>query len=158
ARAAAEAKAHPATLRYSADPSGDGTWFSDWAAAEARETTAGLTGTLKVRTTLEPKLQEIAERVISDTLKEDGADRNASQAALVAMKPNGAVVAMVGGRDYKESQFNRAVQALRQPGSSFKLFVYLAALRNGFSPSDTIEDAPIDIGGWEPENYGGTYR
>src|SRR5262249_22538535 len=94
---------------------------------------------------------------IADTLKE-GADRNVSQAALVAMKPNGAVVAMVGGRDYKESQFNRAAQAQRQPGSAFKLFVYLAALRKGFSPSDTIEDAPLEIDGWEPENYGGRYR
>jgi 1A family penicillin-binding protein len=156
--AAAEAKAHPAMLRYSADPSGSGTWFSDWAAAEARETTGSIAGTLRVRTTLEPKLQDIAERVIADALKEEGADRNVSQAALVAMKPNGAVVAMVGGRDYKESQFNRAVQAQRQPGSAFKLFVYLAALRHGFSPSDTIEDAPLEIDGWEPENYGGTYR
>jgi penicillin-binding protein 1A len=157
-QAAADAKAHPAMLRYSADPSGSGTWFSDWAASEARETTGSITGTLRVRTTLDPKLQDIAEHVIADTLNAEGAGRNASQAALVAMKPNGAVVAMVGGRDYKESQFNRAVQAQRQPGSAFKLFVYLAALRNGFSPSDTIEDSPLEIDGWEPDNYGGTYR
>src|SRR5260370_42601876 len=78
----------------------------------------------------------------------------ASQGAIVAMGPDGAVRARVGGRDYRASQFNRAVDAIRQPGSSFKLFVYLAALRKGYSPQDTIDASPVDINGWEPDNYG----
>jgi len=74
------------------------------------------------------------------------------------MFPNGAVVAMVGGRNYQESEFNRAVQAMRQPGSAFKLFVYYAALRKGMSPRDRTEDAPFEIDGWSPENFDGRYR
>jgi membrane peptidoglycan carboxypeptidase len=81
--------------------------------------------------------------------------RGASQAALVAMRPDGSVVAMVGGRNYEESEFNRAADAQRQPGSTFKLFVYYAALRKGFSPDSTIDVSPVEINGWEPENYGG---
>ncbi len=73
------------------------------------------------------------------------------------MTPDGAVVAMVGGRDYSKSTFNRAVTAMRQPGSAFKLFVYYAALKAGLTPFDRIEDAPIEINGWSPENYGGGY-
>ncbi len=83
--------------------------------------------------------------------------RNA-QAALVAMRPDGRVVAMVGGKSYKESPFNRATQARRQPGSAFKLFVYLAAMRAGYSPDDMIEDRPITIDGWTPRNSDGVYR
>ena len=74
------------------------------------------------------------------------------------MRPDGRVVAMVGGKSYKESPFNRATQARRQPGSAFKLFVYLAALRAGYSPDDMIEDRPITIDGWTPRNSDGVYR
>ena len=81
-----------------------------------------------------------------------------AQAALVAMRPDGRVVAMVGGRSYKKSPFNRATQARRQPGSAFKLFVYLAALRAGYQPDDIIEDSPITIDGWSPANVDGVYR
>ncbi len=121
------------------------------AASEARETTGSITGTLRVRTTLEPKLQDIAERVIADTVAKEGAERNASQAALGRrMKPNGAVVAMVGGRDYKESQFNRAVQAQRQPGSAFKLFVYLRPrCATASRPRTRSRTPPLEIDGWE---------
>jgi membrane peptidoglycan carboxypeptidase len=73
----------------------------------------------------------------------------------VALRPDGAVLAMVGGRDYRDSQFNRAVEANRHPGSAFKLFVYLAALRKGLGPNDTIDAGPVEINGWEPENFGG---
>ncbi len=74
------------------------------------------------------------------------------------MTPDGAILAMVGGRDYGESQFNRVTQAKRQPGSLFKTFVYLAALERGFSPQSIMVDRPIQIGDWEPENYGGRFR
>ena len=82
----------------------------------------------------------------------------ASQAALVAMRPDGAVVAMVGGADYGQSVFNRAFQARRQPGSAFKLFVYLAALRHGFTPNDVIDDTPLDVNGWQPQNFDGRFH
>src|SRR5213075_2013099 len=88
----------------------------------------------------------------------NGRQRNASQAALVAMRPDGTVVAMVGGKDYARSQFNRAVQARRQPGSSFKLFVYLAALRQGATPETLVADEPVTVGKWQPENASGRYQ
>jgi membrane peptidoglycan carboxypeptidase len=98
-----------------------------------------------------------AKQAVGAVLNAEGARRHASQAALVAMRPDGAVVAMVGGRDYQKSQFNRAVNAQRQPGSAFKLFVYFAALRNGLTLDDTVDARPLDIKGWEPENYGGRH-
>jgi membrane peptidoglycan carboxypeptidase len=101
-----------------------------------------------VRTTLVPRLQQAAEQAVADGLRENATLR-VTQAALVAMRPDGAVVAMVGGRNYKESQFNRAVQAQRQPGSAFKLFVYMAALRSGRSLTDNIDASPVNIGGWD---------
>jgi penicillin-binding protein 1A len=110
---------------------------------------------VRVHTTLMPDLQALAERVIADVLSGPGAKRDIGQAALVAMRPDGAVLAMVGGRNYEDSQFNRAVDAKRQPGSTFKLFVYFAALRAGYSPGDTIDAAPLKIKNWQPENFGG---
>jgi penicillin-binding protein 1A len=80
-----------------------------------------------------------------------------SQAALISMTPDGAIRAMIGGRDYSKSQYNRATQSLRQPGSSFKMFVYLAGLEAGFTPDTVFEDAPITIGKWQPQNYDGKY-
>jgi penicillin-binding protein 1A len=80
-----------------------------------------------------------------------------SQAALVAMRTDGRVVAMVGGRDYQKNAFNRATQARRQPGSTFKLFVYLAALRNGYRPETPVDDTPLTVGDWTPQNYGKQY-
>ena len=105
-----------------------------------------------------PQLQALAEKVVAEALDREGAEAGASQAALVAMTPEGAVVAMVGGRDYAKSAFNRAATAMRQPGSAFKLFVYYAALKAGLTPRDRVDDAPIEIDGWSPENYGGGYR
>ena len=135
-----------------------GSWFADWVMQEARELAGPYRGTIKVRTTMVPRLQAIAEKVVAEALDREGADAGASQAALIAMTPEGAVVAMVGGRNYAESQFNRAATAMRQPGSAFKLFVYYAALKAGFTPRDRVDDAPIEIDGWSPENYGGGYR
>jgi penicillin-binding protein 1A len=92
--------------------------------------------------------------VIARRLKAEGRSKKVSQAALLAMAPDGAILAMVGGRDYNESQFNRATQAKRQPGSLFKLFDYLTAFENGFTPRSVMIDRPVQIGKWEPENYG----
>jgi penicillin-binding protein 1A len=150
---ASRAKAQPAALHLSGQASRAGIWFADWAAKEAGDVTGGFSGHMRVRTTLNPAMQKLAEQAVNDTLAREGAERHAGQAALVAMRPDGAVVAMVGGRDYKASQFNRAADAKRQPGSAFKLFVYFAALRKGMSPDDTVDASTLDIKGWEPENY-----
>jgi penicillin-binding protein 1A len=150
---ARRAKAQPAVLHLSGQASRAGTWFADWAAKEAGDVTGGFSGHMRVRTTLNPALQKLAEQAVNDMLAREGAPHHATQAALVAMRPDGAVLAMVGGRDYKASQFNRAADAKRQPGSAFKLFVYFAALRKGMSPDDTVDASPVDIKGWEPENY-----
>jgi penicillin-binding protein 1A len=150
---ARRAKAQPAVLHLSGQASRAGTWFADWAAKEAGDVTGGFSGHMRVRTTLNPAMQKLAEQAVNDMLAREGAQHHASQAALVAMRPDGAVLAMVGGRDYKASQFNRAADAKRQPGSAFKLFVYFAALRKGMSPDDTVDASPVDIKGWEPENY-----
>ena len=129
-----------------------GTYFADWVAPEAQKAFDADYGEVRVPTTLDADLQRIAVRAVANAPIGD------AQAALVAMRPDGRVVAMVGGRSYKESPFNRATQARRQPGSAFKLFVYLAALRAGYRPGDLIEDSPITIDGWSPANVDGVYR
>ena len=111
-----------------------------------------------LHTTVEPDLQAAAQSALTAVLNEAGQARNAGQAALVALDPGGAVRAMIGGRDYSDSQFNRAVQAERQPGSAFKPVVFAAAFENGLEPATAFRDRPIDIEGWSPENYGGDYR
>jgi len=155
---AAAAKADFGKLRLTAPTPRSGSWFADWISPQASEIAGASPGSTTVRTTLVPRLQRLAERVVTEALDEDGKTLGASQAALVAMTPEGAVVAMVGGHDYKTSQFNRAVTAMRQPGSTFKLFVYYAALKKGLTLSDRVLDAPIEIDGWSPENSGGSYR
>ena len=129
-----------------------GTYFADWIAPYAQKAFDSDFGEVKVRTTLDARLQRLAVRATGRA-----AIGNA-QAALVAMRPDGTVVAMVGGRSYKDSSFNRVTQARRQPGSAFKLFVYLAALRSGWTPDSLIEDEPITIDGWTPVNSDGVYR
>lgn len=113
---------------------------------------------LVVLTTLDPKMQIAAETAINDTLVREGDKADVEQAALIGMSPDGAIRAMVGGHDYGESQFNRATQALRQPGSAFKPFVYLAAVEHGLSPNDRFIDQPFRIGNWQPHNYENKYR
>jgi len=130
----------------------DGTYFADWVLPEARDTQGDLSQETRVVTTLEPRLQKAAERAVRR------AGLRQAQVAIVAMRPDGRVVAMVGGKDYKTSPFNRATQARRQPGSTFKLFVYLAAMRAGMTPDDMVEDEPITIGGWSPKNSDGRYE
>nr|WP_246544088.1 PBP1A family penicillin-binding protein [Ancylobacter dichloromethanicus] len=111
-----------------------------------------------VRTALDPNIQKAADTAIRDSLRQFGKDYGTKQSAMVVMEPNGAVRAMVGGRDYGESQFNRATDALRQPGSSFKPFVYTAALMTGkYKPNTIVVDGPICIGNWCPQNYGRSY-
>jgi penicillin-binding protein 1A len=136
-----------------------GSYFADWVLPQARAQTADQFGEVKVKTTLDPALQRYAEDAIRKSLDGPGSWQRASEAALVAMRTNGEVVAMVGGRDYATNQFNRATQARRQPGSSFKLFVYLAALHHGFTLNSTVDDTPtIQIGDWVPKNDEGKYR
>ena len=111
-----------------------------------------------VDTTFDLSLQNLAGQIIAETLDEYGEKLTVSQGALVAMSPNGAIRALVGGREYADSQFNRATEAKRQPGSAFKPFVYLAALEAGRTPSSVRQDAPVKIGNWTPENYDRKYR
>lgn len=134
-----------------------GSYFADWAWPQAANSVPDSYGEVRVETTLDAAMQRTAERVVKRALGNAGW-RNVGQAALVAMRPDGRVVAMVGGKDYATSEFNRAVQAKRQPGSAFKLFVYLAALREGMEPGTMIEDAPVTIGDWSPKNSENKYR
>jgi penicillin-binding protein 1A len=113
---------------------------------------------LDIITTIDPLVQLAAERAINKVLASKGVQRNAEQAAMVVMTPDGAIRAMVGGRSYQKSPFNRAVLANRQPGSAFKPIVFLAGLENGLSPDDEYIDAPLSIGDWSPRNYDGEYR
>jgi len=129
-----------------------GTYFADWVAPSAARAFESDFGQVKVRTTLDRNLQRLAARAIGR------ANIGDAQAALVAMRPDGRVVAMVGGKNYSDSPFNRVTQARRQPGSAFKLFVYLSALRAGWTPDSMIEDEPITIGGWTPVNSDRVYR
>ncbi len=133
-------------------------YFADWVYEQTAGYVSGEGRDLVVRTTLDPKLQAAAESAIEGTLAKDGEKAEVEQGALVAMTPDGAVRALVGGRDYGDSQFNRATQALRQPGSAFKPFVYLAALEQGVTPEDHFVDGPIRIGNWQPHNYESRYR
>jgi len=128
-----------------------GTYFADWAMPEARTRAEDAYADVTVRTTLDARLQRMARAAIGR------AALGKAQVALVAMRPNGEVVAMIGGRSYEASPFNRATQARRQPGSTFKLFVYLAALRSGMTPDTLIDDTPIVDGSYRPKNSSGRY-
>ena len=133
-------------------------YFADWVAEQIRELGGFAGRDLIVRTTLNPRLQAAAETTVAEVLARHGAKGSVGQGALVAMSIDGAVRAMVGGRDYSRSQFNRATQARRQPGSAFKPFVYLAGLEAGLRPEDRFVDAPIRIGKWQPQNYTNRYQ
>lgn len=152
------AKLHPALPNRAAIAPPSTGWFVDWVYNKAMQVTGPLGGTIRIRTTLDLRLQDLAASIVKSTLTKYGNKKHATQAALVAMRPDGAIVAMVGGRSYTESQYNRSVQAQRQPGSSFKLFDYYAALRHGFRLDDRIDDTPVNIRGWRPENYGHSHH
>ncbi len=149
----ADARLHPAEITDLAEENARD-YFLDTAADEARRLAGTAVGDLTVVVTLDPALQSAARKAVQSLLDKKGEKSKVSQGALVAMTPNGEVKALVGGRDYADSTFNRITQAHRQPGSSFKPFVYVAALEAGMTPDTEREDEPIEIGSYSPENYG----
>jgi penicillin-binding protein 1A len=138
-------------------------YFLDWAFDETKKLASKFPKTMTervflVRTSLDSGLQHAAENAVENSLRQFGRDYHASQAAVVVADLDGAVRAMVGGRDYTASQFNRATDALRQPGSSFKPYVYATALESGGMKTNSIVvDGPVCIGNWCPHNYSGGY-
>jgi penicillin-binding protein 1A len=146
------ALAHPARA---VQPAGGGSanYVADWVMDAVDDLIGKFDQDIVVQTTIDPALQSAAEQALDDTLNAKGDKFNISQGALVAMTPDGVVRALVGGRNYGESQFDRAVDAKRQPGSSFKPFVYLTALEHGLTPDSVRDDAPIQVKGWKPENF-----
>ncbi|WP_261616285.1 transglycosylase domain-containing protein [Microbaculum marinisediminis] len=154
-QAADAARREPLSIRSAGSDPDPGVWFAQWAVStlryEGKED-------MSVRTTFDPRLQSIADTAVRGAFagaRAKGA--GVSQVALVAMRRDGAVLSMVGGLDPGKTQFNRAYQARRQPGSAFKLFVYLAGLRLGYRPDDVVMDMPVNIDGWSPKNYNGRY-
>ena len=133
-------------------------YFIDWIVANLSGFTAETTEPLIVETSFDLDAQSKAEKAVSKGMALEGEKLHANQAVLVAMTPDGAVRAMVGGRSYAQSPFNRATDAVRQPGSAFKPFVYLAAFEHGHTPQDVMDDGPVDIHGWKPQDYEGKFE
>ncbi|MEE2567339.1 transglycosylase domain-containing protein [Hyphobacterium marinum] len=156
------ALAAPAQLQPAAEQTlRDGALYGyifDEALAQAEALIASRPADLVIRTTIDPELQGMAHSALNARLDEEGERENAGQAALVALANDGSIRALVGGRNYADSQFNRAVHAYRQPGSAFKPIVYAAAFEAGLSPFTAFYDEPIDLEGWSPRNFGGNYR
>jgi penicillin-binding protein 1A len=146
------ALAHPPRIVAQAG-SGSINYVADWVMDALNDVLGHVDEDIVVRTSIDGGLQASAEQSLTDELAQKGAKAGVSQGALVAMTPDGAVRALIGGRSYAESQFNRAVAAKRQPGSAFKAFVYLTALEHGLTPDTVREDKPVAIKGWRPENY-----
>ena len=155
----AQAKAGIGHLAISVKPAGADTvnYVADWIGEVLDDLVGQVDQSIMVETTIDPKLQGVAEAAVIDELAAKSVKFNVSQGALVAMGPDGAVRAMVGGRNYAESQYNRAITAKRQPGSAFKPFVYLTAMEAGLTPETIRLDAPLDVRGWKPENYSHEY-
>ena len=126
-------------------------YFADWVYNEVNDYIGERDNDIYVMTTLDQNLQEKAAQILSRTITANKA-KNVTQGAIVVLDYQGAVKVMVGGINYNRSQFNRATQALRQPGSAFKPFVYLTALQKGYTREDKIADVPLTIGNWKPEN------
>ena len=133
-------------------------YFVDWIIEQLPGFVGPGAGDVVVRTTLDSRVQRAAEGRLLNTLIRHGAALRISQAAALVLAPDGAIRALVGGRDYERSQYNRAVQARRQPASVFKPFVFLAGLEAGLTPGSYFEDKPLKIGKWQPKNYGNRYR
>ena len=144
--------AHPPRIVARAG-NGSVNYVADWVMDALNDVLGHVDEDIVVRTSIDSSLQADAEKALDEELAAKGDKFKVSQGALVAMTPDGAVRALVGGRDYGESQFNRAVAARRQPGSAFKPFVYLTALERGLTPETVRQDAPISVKGWKPENY-----
>ena len=151
------AKSTPLVLSAMRRIGGDVRYATDWITARASDYIGVATRDLIVSTTIDSSLQEKAREALVSGLASEGRQSHPGEGAIVSMAPDGAVVAMVGGSSYSDTQFNRAVQAYRQPGSAFKLFVYLAALEAGRHPDDEVEDRPVTIKGWSPGNFDGGY-
>jgi penicillin-binding protein 1A len=151
----AQAKATIGNPACAVKPVGAGTvnYVADWIMEVIDDLVGQPDQNVIVETSIDPRLQGAAEAAIIDELAAKSVKFNVSQGALVAMTPSGAVRALVGGRNYADSQFNRAVTAKRQPGSAFKPFVYLTAIERGLTPDTLRQDAPINVKGWQPENY-----
>jgi penicillin-binding protein 1A len=152
---AAQAKASIGHPSYNVKAAGAGTinYVADWIGEVLDDLIGQVEQNIVVETSIDPKLQAVAEAAVIDELAAKSVKFNVTQGALVAMTPDGAVRAMVGGRNYAESQYNRAVTAKRQPGSAFKPFVFLTAIEAGLRPETIRQDAPLDVKGWKPENY-----
>jgi penicillin-binding protein 1A len=155
----AQAQASIGHPSYNVKAAGAGTinYVADWIGEVLDDLIGQVDQNIVVETSIDSKLQSVAEAAIIDELAAKSVKFNVSQGALVAMTPDGAVRAMVGGRNYTDSQYNRAVTAKRQPGSAFKPFVYLTAIEAGLTPETIRQDAPLDVKGWKPENYGHEY-
>ena len=155
----AQAQASIGHPSYHVKAAGAGTvnYVADWIGEVLDDLIGPVEQSIVVETSIDPKLQAVAEASVIDELAAKSVKFNVSQGALVAMTPDGAVRAMVGGRNYAESQYNRAVTAKRQPGSAFKPFVYLTAIEAGLTPETIRQDAPLDVKGWKPENYSHEY-
>ncbi len=132
-------------------------YVADWVASEVERLIGPYENDIFVDVTVDPTMQKFAETAMRDGLDKQGKDLGVSQGALVSLAPDGAVQALIGGRSYQDSAFNRAVQARRQPGSAFKPIVYLAALESGLTPFDVRADAPVRYGNWAPENANKKY-
>jgi len=156
-REAATALSTP-TTRASSYWTGAENYVADWIMTDIKALVGDIDEDIIVDTTLDLGLQKTAETIIRETLDKDGKKMGVSQSALVSLDGTGAVRAMVGGRDYATSQFNRAIDAKRQPGSAFKPIVYLTALDLGLTPETVRQDAPVRFGKWQPGNYDNKYR
>ncbi|MEX0582294.1 MAG: PBP1A family penicillin-binding protein, partial [Sneathiella sp.] len=155
---AAKIRENPASLINASKDFRNVRYFADWVVSEVQAYIGRTDKDLVITTTLDVEMQADAERALEARLKSDGKQMDVSQGAFVAMSPNGAVKAMVGGRSHSESVFNRATVARRQPGSVFKTVVYLAGFENGLAPDDIFNDGPINIDGWAPSNYTNQYN
>jgi penicillin-binding protein 1A len=136
---------------------GSSNYVADWVMDVLNDLVGLVDEDIVIDTTIDPGLQAAAETAMLDQLTQKGQKFGVEQGALVAMAPDGAVRALVGGRNYAENQFNRAVAAKRQPGSTFKPFVYLTALERGLTPQTIRDDRPIELNGWRPENFNHEY-
>ena len=155
------ARRHPAVPVDRSDEIHSPNYFLDWAFEETKRLIGdSVANSFVVRTTIDPVLQSYAEDAVTSVVREQGEQYNVTQAAMVVTEPNGAMRAMVGGMDYGQSQFNRAIVSTRQPGSAFKPFVYATAFEMlpDYTPKTAISDRPVCIGDWCPQNYGRNYR
>ena len=130
----------------------------DWVAETLPDVVGNSEGDLIVETTIDASLQRAAQATLRQTLDAEGKDLDVSEGAVVVLDTAGGIKALIGGRSYRTSPFDRAVKALRQPGSAFKPFVYLAALESGYTPDSVADDEPVTVDGWSPKNHTGTYR